>query len=60
MVNGASIMLPTTPIIIIIDPLGSYSEGNTGTSHGQLTESSGNWAIDPDVFIAADAMLYLT
>src|SRR5579872_2849032 len=42
------------------NPLGSYSEANTGFPHGQLTESTGNWAIDPDVFTAADGRLYVT
>lgn len=42
------------------DPTGSYIEANTGAAHGQLTESSGDWAIDPDVFQTADGSLYAT
>ena len=41
-------------------PTGSFTEANTGLTHGQLNESTGNWAIDPDVFVAADSNLYLT
>lgn len=41
-------------------PASPFSEANTGLSHGQLTESTGNWAIDPDVFTAADGKLYIT
>ncbi|GIL30504.1 glycoside hydrolase family 43 protein [Actinocatenispora comari] len=42
------------------DPTGGYHEANTGAAHGQLTEPSGQWAIDPDVFTGADGTLYLT
>jgi GH43 family beta-xylosidase len=42
------------------DPTGSYAEANTGYAHGQLYESSGSWAIDPDVFTGADGALYAT
>jgi GH43 family beta-xylosidase len=41
------------------NPLGSYSMANTGAPNGQLTESTGNWAIDPDVFTAADGNMYV-
>lgn len=41
------------------NPLGSYSMANTGAPNGQLTESTGNWAIDPDVFTAADGNMYI-
>lgn len=41
-------------------PTGPYVEGNTGLPHGQLNESTGNWAIDPDVFVAGDGNLYIT
>jgi GH43 family beta-xylosidase len=39
---------------------GGYREGGTGYPHGWLADSSKDWAIDPDVFIAADGRLYLT
>lgn len=42
------------------NPLGSYVEGSTGLPHGQLHEYSGVWAIDPNVFTAADGKLYIT
>ena len=42
------------------DPLDSYSIGNTGSPDGQLVESSGLWAIDPDVFYGPERILYLT
>lgn len=41
-------------------PTSPFYEANTGLSHGQLAESTGNWAIDPDVFTAADGNLYIT
>jgi len=41
------------------NPLGSYSMGNTGATNGQLVESTNHWAIDPDVFVAADNYLYV-
>lgn len=41
------------------DPLGSYSMGNTGAANGQLVESTGHWAIDPNVFTAANGSLYI-
>lgn len=41
-------------------PEGPYAEAATGLPHGRLAESSGHWAIDPDVFTAADGRLYLT
>jgi len=40
-------------------PLGPYTMANTGYPNGQLYESSGAWAIDPDVFTAADGYLYV-
>ena len=42
------------------NPIGSYVEANTGIAHGQMNESTGNWAIDPDVFTASDGNLYVT
>src|SRR6185312_2310589 len=42
------------------NPLGSYVEGSTGLPHGQLRENGGVWAIDPNVFTAADGKLYVT
>ena len=42
-----------------VNPLGSYSMGNTGAPNGQLSESSNNWAIVPDVFVGADNQLYV-
>jgi GH43 family beta-xylosidase len=42
------------------DPLDPYALANTGNPRGQITESTGNWAIDPDVFYGADGQLYLT
>jgi GH43 family beta-xylosidase len=41
-------------------PTGTYVEGTTGLAHGQLNETLGVWAIDPDVFHAADGNLYIT
>jgi GH43 family beta-xylosidase len=41
-------------------PTGGYTEANTGHPHGQLTESSNLWAIDPNVFTGADGRLYAT
>lgn len=40
------------------DPLGSYSEANTGNPHGQLSESSNLWAIDPNVFQDSSGKLF--
>lgn len=40
------------------NPLGTYSMANTGAPNGQLTESTNHWAIDPNVFVAADGHLY--
>jgi GH43 family beta-xylosidase len=40
-------------------PLGPYSMGDTGGPNGQMMESNGNWAIDPDVFNGTDGKLYL-
>ena len=37
-----------------------FVEADTGLPHGQLADSTGNWAIDPDVFVAADGNMYLT
>lgn len=39
---------------------GPYREADTDYPDGRLTDSSGDWAIDPDTFIAADGRLYLT
>lgn len=41
------------------NPLGRYVEGRTGLPHGRLRERSGVWAIDPNVFTAADGRLYI-
>ncbi len=40
-------------------PLGTYSMPDTGAPNGGIPESTGNWAIDPDVFTAANGKLYL-
>src|SRR5271154_146469 len=42
------------------DPLDPYHVAPTGYPNGQLVESTGKWAIDPDVFYGADGQLYLT
>lgn len=42
------------------DPLDAYSPGNTGLPGGIIAESTGLWAIDPDVFYGADGKLYVT
>ncbi len=42
------------------DPLGAYQEADTGAPHGGLPEANLHWAIDPNVFVAADGKLYLT
>jgi GH43 family beta-xylosidase len=41
-------------------PLGQYTAGNTGAPNGELVDSTGTYAIDPDVFTATDGALYLT
>ena len=41
-------------------PTSAFHEADTGLAHGQMAESTGNWAIDPDVFTAADGNLYIT
>ncbi len=41
------------------DPLDSYSVGITGAPDGELAESSGLWAIDPNVFYGPEDILYL-
>ena len=41
-------------------PDGPYRQADTGHRYGRLADSSGDWGIDPDVFIAADGRLYLT
>jgi GH43 family beta-xylosidase len=41
------------------DPLDAYQVANTGAPNGQIVESSGHWAIDPDVFMGPDNQLYL-
>lgn len=41
-------------------PNGPYMEATTGFPHGQLHMSPDTWAIDPDVFKAADGNLYIT
>lgn len=41
------------------DPFGPYTAGDTGAPNGQLIESTGSWAIDPDVFTAPDNRLYI-
>src|SRR5579884_3669229 len=40
-------------------PFGPYSMAATGYSNGELYEPSDCWAIDPDVFTAADGHLYI-
>lgn len=40
--------------------LGTFHEAGTGLPHGELHLSSDRWAIDPNVFTAADGKLYLT
>ena len=40
--------------------LGTFHEAGTGLPHGEVHLSSDRWAIDPDVFTAADGKLYLT
>lgn len=42
------------------DPMGAYTPGDTGAPNGQILESTGLWAIDPDVFYGVDGQLYLT
>jgi GH43 family beta-xylosidase len=42
------------------DPMSPYVIADTGYPKGQLVESTGKWAIDPDVFYGADGQLYLT
>lgn len=41
------------------DPQGSYREGDTGYPAGEIHEANNCWAIDPDVFTAADGKRYL-
>jgi GH43 family beta-xylosidase len=41
------------------DPMDPYVVADTGYPKGQLVESTGKWAIDPDVFYGADGQLYL-
>ncbi len=42
-------------------PLGPYKDADTGATNGQLvTEGPTSWAIDPDVFTAADGHNYIT
>lgn len=40
-------------------PTGAYAEADTGAPHGQITEPSNLWAIDPNVF-QVNGTLYLT
>ena len=47
-------------VLVADAPEGPYTEGDTGHPHGALVESSGHWAIDPNVFSAADGKRYLT
>lgn len=42
------------------DPMGPYTPGDTGAPNGQIPESLGVWAIDPDVFYGTDGQLYMT
>lgn len=46
-------------VLEAFSPFGPYSPADTGAADGQLAESTGRWAIDPDVFTAADNRLYL-
>lgn len=41
------------------NPLDNYSIGATGTSNGQLVESTDRWAIDPNIFHGLNQELYL-
>jgi len=41
-------------------PLGPFKEADTGLPHGGFATSDKHWAIDPDVFAAADGKRYLT
>lgn len=47
-------------VLVADAPQGPYRAADTGKPFGQLPESSGHWAIDPDVFTAADGRRYLT
>lgn len=42
------------------DPLGAYHVADTGAPNGQIVESTGRWAIDPNVFFGPDQNLYMT
>jgi GH43 family beta-xylosidase len=42
------------------DPLDPYHVADTGAPSGQIVESTGRWAIDPNVFFGPDHSLYLT
>jgi GH43 family beta-xylosidase len=42
------------------DPMDPYRVADTGSPQGELVESTGKWAIDPDVFYGADGQLYIT
>lgn len=47
-------------VLVADRPLGPYHAADTGEAFGRLSDSTGHWAIDPDVFTAADGMRYLT
>lgn len=47
-------------VVSSASPDGPYVEADTGKPHGRLDDSTGHWAIDPNVFTAADGKLYLT
>lgn len=47
-------------VLSAASPEGPFKEADTGLPHGRLRDSTDNWAIDPDVFTAADGRLYLT
>lgn len=47
-------------VLVANSPEGPYRPAATGKPFGQLPESTGHWAIDPDVFTAADGKRYLT
>jgi GH43 family beta-xylosidase len=42
------------------DPMDPYEVPDTGYPRGQIAESTGKWAIDPNVFYGADGQLYIT
>lgn len=47
-------------VLVADRPQGPFKEADTGQPHGRLATSDDHWAIDPDVFSAADGRRYLT